>query len=127
MKIPGARTFMMKRSLVIGGHKSSVSLEPEFWECFTQIARQRNLPFSALVSEIDQARTPAQNLSSAIRVYVLQDARARAISNRKSARENAAKAEKLQIALNEYVGACERIKEGLAPLTAVIAGARTNG
>ena len=59
-----------KHSLVIAGHRTSISLEPAFWDELKVIAEQRRLSLAALVADIDAARGPA-NLSSAIRVFVL--------------------------------------------------------
>jgi predicted DNA-binding ribbon-helix-helix protein len=59
-----------KRSLTIAGHRTSISLEAEFWQALTAIAKKNNQSISKLVSEIDLARGD-RNLSSAIRVYVL--------------------------------------------------------
>lgn len=59
-----------KRSLTIAGHRTSVSLEVEFWETLTSIARSRNKSVAELVGEIDTSRG-ARNLSSAIRIHVL--------------------------------------------------------
>ena len=59
-----------KRSVVIAGHRTSVSLEAEFWVALRDIAAQRALPLSALIREIDSDRA-GRNLSSAIRVFVL--------------------------------------------------------
>jgi len=61
-----------KRSLDIAGHRTSVSLEAPFWEALAEIASAREQSLAALVAEIDRARDPATNLSSAIRVFVLQ-------------------------------------------------------
>ena len=60
---------VIKRSLTIAGHRTSVSLEPAFWEALKDIARRRDASVNALVAEIDAARTG--NLSSAVRVFVL--------------------------------------------------------
>lgn len=60
----------MKRSVVIGGHKTSVSLENEFWSQLKGIADARRLTVSKLIAQIDEGRD-CRNLSSAIRVYVL--------------------------------------------------------
>ena len=57
-----------KRSVVIAGRKTSISLEDEFWNGLKAIARHHQRTLSALVGEIDQKRNG--NLSSAIRVYV---------------------------------------------------------
>ena len=62
-----------KRSLSIAGHRTSISLEPEFWHSLTQAATYQNTSVAALVAEIDKHRGN-RNLSSAIRVWVLQNA-----------------------------------------------------
>ena len=64
-----------KRSVVIAGHSTSVTLENVFWEALTRIARQRSTSLNALIAEIDQnrARYNADNLSSALRVFVMQE------------------------------------------------------
>jgi len=64
-----------KRSVVIEGHKTSVSLESAFWEALQSIARERGSTINGLVAQIDRER--AGNLSSAIRVFVLRDLQAR--------------------------------------------------
>lgn len=61
---------LLKRSVTIAGHRTSVSLEAPFWEALGRLARRRGLSVQALVAEIDAARK-AGNLSSALRVYVL--------------------------------------------------------
>jgi predicted DNA-binding ribbon-helix-helix protein len=60
----------LKRSLTIQGHRTSLSLEPEFWEALQREAQQRNVSVASLVAEIDQTRGE-RNLSSAIRVWLL--------------------------------------------------------
>jgi predicted DNA-binding ribbon-helix-helix protein len=65
-----------KRSVVIAGHATSVSIESEFWEALREIAAARAVPINQLIAEIDGARTG--NLSSAIRLFVLAELRARA-------------------------------------------------
>jgi predicted DNA-binding ribbon-helix-helix protein len=62
---------VVKRSLVIGGHKTSVSLEDQFWQSLKEIAEQRSITLSALVEQIDEDRGETANLSSAIRLFVL--------------------------------------------------------
>jgi predicted DNA-binding ribbon-helix-helix protein len=62
---------LVKRSLVIAGHRTSVSLEAAFWEALRQLASARGLSVQALVGRIDAERGE-QNLSSAIRVFVLR-------------------------------------------------------
>ncbi len=64
-----------KRSLTIAGHRTSLSLEPEFWEALNQAAAQRGMSLATLVAEIDKTRG-GRNLSSAIRVWLLQRANA---------------------------------------------------
>jgi predicted DNA-binding ribbon-helix-helix protein len=59
-----------KYSVAIDGHRTSVSLEPEFWQALKAIAAARRESLSALVSEVD--RTRQGNLSSALRVFVLE-------------------------------------------------------
>jgi len=70
----GMPMTIVKHSLAIAGHRTSVSLEEDFWEGLKSIALQRGISISALVAEIDSERGTA-NLSSALRVYVLKAAR----------------------------------------------------
>jgi len=65
---------MRKRSITIQGHQTSISLEDEFWHELAGIARQRKLSLNGLVTEIDKQRAGG-NLSSALRVYVLKQAK----------------------------------------------------
>ncbi|MBM3481173.1 MAG: ribbon-helix-helix domain-containing protein [Alphaproteobacteria bacterium] len=60
-----------KRSVTIAGHATSVSLEPEFWAELRAIAGARGVSLNALVGEVDAVRG-ARNLSSALRVHVLE-------------------------------------------------------
>ncbi len=71
MSEPAPRIGIVKRSLTIKGHRTSVSLERAFWDGLCRIAAARALPIAALVAEIDVQRQGA-NLSSAIRVFVLE-------------------------------------------------------
>jgi len=59
-----------KRSLTIAGHRTSIALEPQFWDALESIARAREISLPALIAEIDQTREES-NLSSAIRLAVL--------------------------------------------------------
>ena len=68
---------MQKRSLTIAGHRTSIALEPEFWDAVEALAAARALPLAALIREIDENRE-APNLSSAVRVAVLEWYQARA-------------------------------------------------
>ena len=61
----------LKRSLTIAGHRTSLSLEAEFWEALTAAARAENKSLAVLVGEIDATRG-SRNLSSAVRVWLLQ-------------------------------------------------------
>jgi predicted DNA-binding ribbon-helix-helix protein len=67
-------TTIVKHSLAIAGHRTSVSLEEAFWEGLKNIAAQRGVSISALVAEVDSQRGDA-NLSSALRVFVLKAVR----------------------------------------------------
>jgi predicted DNA-binding ribbon-helix-helix protein len=62
-----------KHSLTLRGHRTSVSLEPEFWNAFRALAAKRAQSISALAVEIDDARPAIVGLASAIRVFVLRD------------------------------------------------------
>jgi predicted DNA-binding ribbon-helix-helix protein len=59
---------LVKRSVAIAGHRTSISLEPVFWTALTAAAAAQRRPLNALIAEIDEARTT--NLSSAIRVWL---------------------------------------------------------
>jgi predicted DNA-binding ribbon-helix-helix protein len=60
-----------KRSITIRGHRTSFSLEDAFYDQLESIALARNIPLAALASEIDEARARETNLSSALRLFVL--------------------------------------------------------
>lgn len=60
-----------KHSFSIKGHRTSISLEPEFWDALREIARVRDESLGAIVGEIDAARTDDTGLSTAVRLYVL--------------------------------------------------------
>ncbi|WP_170548736.1 ribbon-helix-helix domain-containing protein [Ruegeria atlantica] len=61
----------VKRSLTLKGHRTSVSLEDEFWQAFRDISKEKEMAINALAAEIDVERDPEIGLASAIRVYVL--------------------------------------------------------
>ena len=65
------KSSVIKRSIVIDGHKTSVSLEDAFWDDLKKIAHDRQVTLSELVTKIDLTRDQG-NLSSAIRLFVLQ-------------------------------------------------------
>ena len=71
---------VVKRSIVIGGHKTSVSLEDAFWKGLKEIASNRDATLSEMVSAIDTGRAHG-NLSSAIRLFVLDHYRSQAAGN----------------------------------------------
>jgi predicted DNA-binding ribbon-helix-helix protein len=64
---------IVKRSVRIAGHATSVSLEPAFWQALSEIADRRHSSLNALLSQIDAERSG--NLSSAIRLFVLASCR----------------------------------------------------
>jgi predicted DNA-binding ribbon-helix-helix protein len=68
---------IVKRSIVVGGHKTSVSLEEAFWNGMKEISGARSMTLSELVGEIDANRHQG-NLSSAIRLFVLDHFKSRA-------------------------------------------------
>ena len=64
------RSRMKKRSVTLEGHRTSVSLEDPFWEVLSQAAAAQNTPLNRLILQIDSERQC--NLSSALRLYVLE-------------------------------------------------------
>lgn len=68
-----------KHSLTLRGHRTSVSLEPAFWQAFRDLAAQEGKGLNDLAAEIDAGRTADEGLASAIRVHVLRACRARQI------------------------------------------------
>jgi predicted DNA-binding ribbon-helix-helix protein len=71
MATDSASARVIKHSLVIAGHRTSVSLEDAFWRRLRAIAAERGLSLNGLAAKIDATRGDA-NLSSAIRVFVLE-------------------------------------------------------
>jgi predicted DNA-binding ribbon-helix-helix protein len=65
-------TDLAKHSLVIAGHRTSISLERAFWQALQAIARERDASMASLVASVDAERGQA-NLSSALRVFVLNE------------------------------------------------------
>ena len=63
------KSLVVRRSVVIAGHKKSISLEEEFWTSLSEIARYQNMVLASLLAEIDSERYRG-SLSSAIRVFV---------------------------------------------------------
>ena len=68
------KSSVLKRSIVLGGHKTSVSLEDAFWTELKEIAHSQRATVSKLIAQIDDTRQQG-NLSSAIRLYVLKHIR----------------------------------------------------
>jgi predicted DNA-binding ribbon-helix-helix protein len=60
----------LKRSITVAGHRTSISLEPEFWQMLQKLAQERGKPMAAIVGDIDKLRGE-RNLSSALRVWIL--------------------------------------------------------
>jgi len=64
---------LAKRSFSLAGHRTSVALEPAFWEVLEEVARARRMSLAALVAEVDAARAPgAAPLASTLRLFVLR-------------------------------------------------------
>lgn len=66
--------MLRKRSITIAGHRTSLALEPEFWDALETIAAHRKMTMARLIGTIDEARaaeTPERPLASAVRVYAL--------------------------------------------------------
>jgi len=72
---------VVKRSVVVAGHRTSISLEDAFWKSLKEIAKERGTTLSRLVETIDGNRGEA-NLSSAIRLFVLDHYRSSARASR---------------------------------------------
>ncbi len=73
MTPPGSSSGPVKRSIMIAGHSTSISLEPVFWEALKAAAEAEGVPVSALVARIDAERVEARdppNLGSAIRTWL---------------------------------------------------------
>ncbi|KHA52518.1 ribbon-helix-helix domain-containing protein [Sulfitobacter geojensis] len=62
----------VKHSVTLKGHRTSVSLEDEFWNEFRDLADEMDMPINALVAQIDEARGMEMGLASAIRLFVLR-------------------------------------------------------
>jgi predicted DNA-binding ribbon-helix-helix protein len=74
------KSSVIKRSIEIDGHKTSVSLEEAFWRSLKEIANDKSLPLKKMVAEIDKTRHEG-NLSSAIRLFVLDRVRTQLLTN----------------------------------------------
>jgi predicted DNA-binding ribbon-helix-helix protein len=87
------KSSIIKRSVIIDGHKTSISLEDAFWSELKEIAHRHQSTLSKLVTQIDETRQQG-NLSSAIRLFVLEHVRHSASFSRATnkARRNKIKA-----------------------------------
>jgi predicted DNA-binding ribbon-helix-helix protein len=72
MEEPMRSVSILKRSIVVSGHKTSVSLEDEFWTGLREIAVLQQKTLSDLIAGIEEERRKVSNLSSAIRLFVLR-------------------------------------------------------
>ena len=72
---------MRKRSVVLHGHATSVSLEDEYWAELKRMAAESGVSLAALIDQIDAGR-PSANLSSALRLAVLAELKAKAMAGR---------------------------------------------
>ena len=97
------KSSVVKRSIVIDGHKTSVSLEDAFWDGLKNIAHAQRVTLSELVAKIDGTRTES-NLSSAIRQFVLDHFR-----NKK---KRVDEADARRAALSNYVTSGAEVSEG---------------
>ncbi|WP_298822268.1 ribbon-helix-helix domain-containing protein [uncultured Roseibium sp.] len=66
---------LLKRSLTLHGHRTSLALEPEFWEVVDERTHSEKRSLAGLIAEIDDNRDPDDPLSSAVRVWVLKQIR----------------------------------------------------
>ena len=71
---------MDKHSVIISGHSTSLSLEPEFWAELRSIAGDKKIPVAKLIEQIDNTRQG--NLSAAVRVYVLKSLKHKVVDNK---------------------------------------------
>ena len=72
---------MKKISVSLSGHQTSITLEPEFIDALHVLAMRAGKPVAKIINEIDSTRTPGTNLSSAIRIWILQQLILRAVDN----------------------------------------------
>jgi predicted DNA-binding ribbon-helix-helix protein len=65
--------LLEKHSISIRGHRTSYTLEPEFYAELKRIAREQEKPLARMITELDETRPPERNLSSTLRVFVLEN------------------------------------------------------
>ncbi|MGI4799195.1 MAG: ribbon-helix-helix domain-containing protein [Janthinobacterium lividum] len=63
---------LIKHSFSLAGHRTSVALEPEFWQALTEIAELRGTILSSLVADLDAERQPDEPLASRLRIFALR-------------------------------------------------------
>jgi len=78
------KSLVVKRSIVVAGHKTSIAIEDAFWKALKEISAERGVTLSVLVTDIDAERRH-DNLSSAIRVFILEYFRSRVTPAREQA------------------------------------------
>ncbi len=64
---------LVKRSVALAGHRTSIALEAEFWAALAECAKTRGMPLLALIAAVDAERGAQQTLASALRVFVLKN------------------------------------------------------
>ncbi len=72
----------MKRSITLSGHRTSISLEDPFWQALHEISQDTKKTPTQLINVIDAKRQPKDNLSSAIRIYILDYFKKKIINNK---------------------------------------------
>jgi len=65
--------MLVKRSVSLAGHRTSIALEPEFWAEVERLAKDKGVSLAAFIRAIDEGRTPDSNLASQLRLAVLAD------------------------------------------------------
>lgn len=73
--------MLVKRSLSLSGHRTSIALEQAFWDELDRIATQRSLSRAALIAQVDTTRAPGSNLASELRLLVLEDVKTKTSSD----------------------------------------------
>ena len=68
-------TGLVKRSVTLAGHRTSVALEPLFWDALARLAAQRGQTLAGLIAAVDAERAPDQPLASALRIFALSSQR----------------------------------------------------
>ena len=101
------KSLVVKRSVVINGHKTSVSLEDAFWSDLKEIAHTQRVTLSKLIAEIDKGRQG--NLSSAIRVFVFDQVRAHGDLWRYSRSRRAEEETKLKTVTEGLPSTCTKV------------------